>query len=142
MQENRPKRTLLLILIPMLATFIGQRFYLHLVPIRHILVGGYLVHHLYVGLLIEIPAAFILAFGVRNRLLAVLAPVALGMGSAMILDEATYLITMEAGYIDPDATSAFYRTPVSYWGAIILVSVAVGLLLVLYWFRRRRRNGS
>jgi hypothetical protein len=139
MQENRRRRTLLLILIPMLATFVGQRFYLHLAPIKHLMVGGCVIHHLYLGLVIQIPAAFIIAFGARNRILALLAPMALGVGSAMILDEAIYLITMECGRIDPEETSAFYRTPVSLWGAITLISIAVVLLLLLC---RLRGNGQ
>ncbi len=40
MQGNRPRRTLLLILIPILVTFVGQRFYLHLAPITHLMVAG------------------------------------------------------------------------------------------------------
>jgi hypothetical protein len=87
-----PKQTLLLILLPMLATVLCLRLYLHLAGVRHVYPGGYLVHHLFVGILIELPAAFILAFGARNRALAFLAPVALGVGSGMILDEMTYLI--------------------------------------------------
>jgi len=90
---------------------------------------------------IQIPAAFLLAFGVRQRLLAILAPIALGVGSAMILDEAIYLITMEASYIDPEVTSVFYRTPVSLWGAVILMSIAVGLLLLLYRLERSGQDG-
>ena len=140
MQENRPQRPLLLILIPMLATSVGQRFYLHLTPIKHLMVDGYVIHHLYLGLAIQIPAAFVLAFGVRNRILAFLVPIALGVGSAKILDEAIYLITMESGRIDPEETSVFYRTPVSLWGSIILVSSAVGLLLLLYTLRRRGQS--
>jgi hypothetical protein len=54
MQENRPKRILILMLVPMLATFIGQRLFLHLVPIKHLMVAGYRVHHSYLGLLFEI----------------------------------------------------------------------------------------
>jgi hypothetical protein len=140
MQVKQPVQTLFLILVPMLATFLGQRFYLHFVPIKHLMVGPYLVHHLYVGLAIVIPAAFVLAFGVRNRLLATLTPVALGVGSAMVLDEAIYLITMEAGYIHPEDTSIFYRTPVSLWGAVILISLAVVLLLGLFTLRCRGQN--
>jgi hypothetical protein len=89
--QLRPKQTLLLILLPMLGTFMCQRLYLHLVRVQHIYPGGYLVHHLFVGVLIQIPAAFLLAFGTRNRLLAILSRVAVGIGSAMILDEVTYL---------------------------------------------------
>lgn len=46
--------------------------------VQHVYPGGYLVHHLFLGVLIELPAAFILALGTRNRVLAFLAPAALG----------------------------------------------------------------
>jgi hypothetical protein len=67
-----PKGTLLLILVPMLATFVGQRLYLHLIRVQHIYPAGYLLHHLFTGTLIVIPSAFILAFGTRSRLLTFL----------------------------------------------------------------------
>src|SRR5881227_3731926 len=121
----RPKQTLLLILLPMLATFVCQRLYLHLVRVQHVYPGGYLLHHLYTGALIVIPAAFILAFGTRNRLLTLLAPAALGIGSALVLDEVTYLVATQA-------TDEDYVSPVSLAGAIVLVSLATVLLLVLY----------
>src|SRR5580698_2185669 len=95
-QPLPPKQTLLLILLPMLATFSCLRLYLHLVHVRHIYPGGYLVHHLFFGVLIEVPAAFILAFGARNRLLKFLAPAALGVGAALMLDEVTYLVATKA----------------------------------------------
>lgn len=71
------KQTLRLILCPMLATFVCQRLYLHLVRVQHVYPAGYLVHHLFFGALIVVPAAFILAFGTRNRVLGLLVPVAL-----------------------------------------------------------------
>ena len=120
-----PKQTLRLILVPMLATFLCQRLYLHLVRVQHVYPGGYLVHHLFIGALIEIPAAFILAFGTSNRLLARAAPVALGIGSAMVLDEITYLVATKAS--DED-----YVSSVSLYGAIILISIATAFLLFLY----------
>jgi hypothetical protein len=120
-----PKQTLLLILLPMLATFICLRLYLHLVHVRHIYPGGYLVHHLFIGVLIEIPAAFILAFGARNRLLALAAPIALGIGAALMLDEVTYLVATKA-------TDQDYVSNLSLGGAIVLISLAVICLLVLY----------
>src|SRR2546428_583992 len=126
-----PKRTLQLILIPMLATFVCQRLYLHLVRVQHVYPAGYLVHHLFIGALIEIPAAFILAFGTRNPLLERLAPVALGIGSAMVLDEITYLVATKA-------TDEDYVSPLSLGGAIILISLAAGFLLFLY--RRHRES--
>ena len=120
-----PKRTLQLILVPMLVTFACQRLYLHLVRVEHVYPAGFLVHHLFFGALIVIPAAFTLAFGTRKRWLALVAPVALGIGSAMVLDEITYLIATKAS--DED-----YVSSVSLVGAIILISMATGLLLFLY----------
>src|SRR5580704_18781927 len=96
-QPLPPRQTLLLILLPMLATFSCLRLYLHRVQVRHIYPGGYLVHHLFFGVLIQVPAAFLLAFGTRHR---VLARVALGVGSGMILDEVVYLVATKASDAD------------------------------------------
>ena len=120
-----PKQTLLLILLPMLGTFTCMRLYLHLVHVRHLYPGGILVHHLFFGVLIAIPAAFLLAFGTRHRWPAFLAPAALGIGSAMILDEVTYLVLTKAS--DED-----YVSRTSLLGAVVFISFAVILLLGLY----------
>jgi hypothetical protein len=119
------KQTLLLILLPMLGTVLCLRLYLHLVRVQHVYPGGYLVHHLVVGVLIELPAAFVLAFGARGRL----ALVALGIGSGMILDEVTYLVA--TGASDSD-----YVSGVSLGGSVALVSLATILLVGIYWARR------
>jgi hypothetical protein len=81
------KQTLLLILVPMLATFAIQRLYLHVVGVQHIRASGLIIHHLFFGVATIIPAAFVLAFGARHRRSAILSRVALGIGSAMVLDE-------------------------------------------------------
>jgi hypothetical protein len=124
-QQLPPKQTLLLILVPLLGTFVCQRLYLHLVRVQHIYPGGHLVHHLFVGILIVIPAAFVLAFGARHRLLAISARVALGIGSAMILDEIVYLVVTKA-------TDEDYVSRVSLCGALAFVFLAVALLWALY----------
>jgi len=124
-----PKQTLLLILLPMLATFACLRLYLHLVHVQHIYPGGYLVHHLFFGVLITVPAAFILAFGARNLLLKFLAPAALGIGCALMLDEVTYLVATKA-------TDQDYVSNLSLDGAGVLIFLAVVLLFVLYKFHR------
>jgi hypothetical protein len=125
----RAKQTLLLILLPMLATFACMRLYLHLVRVRHVYPGGVLVHHLFIGALIALPAAFLLAFGARHRLSALLATVSLGIGSAMILDEVTYLVATKGS--DED-----YVSRISLCGAVGLISLAVLLLLALYGAHR------
>jgi len=113
----------------MLGTVLCLRLYLHLVRVQHVYPGGYLVHHLFVGVLIELPAAFILAFGARNRVVAFLAPAALGVGSGMILDEVTYLVVTQAS--DQD-----YVSRVSLGGAIGFVCLAAILLVGIYWARQ------
>jgi hypothetical protein len=127
-----PRQTLLFILLPMLATFACQRLYLHLRGVRHLYPGGYLVHHLFFGVLIEFPAAFILAFGPRSRRAARLALAALGIGSAMILDEVTYLVATKA-------TDADYVSRLSLCGAFVFVSLGVMLLLTIYCMHRGER---
>jgi len=124
-----PKQTLLLILLPMLGTVLCLRLYLHLVRVQHVYPGGYLVHHLFVGVLIELPAAFVLAFGARRRMVAFLALGALGVGSGMILDEVTYLVLTKASDLD-------YVSWVSLGGAIGLVTLATIGLVGIYWLRR------
>jgi hypothetical protein len=124
-----PKQTLLLILLPMVGTVLCLRLYLHLVRVQHVYPGGVLVHHLFVGVLIELPAAFILAFGERRRVVALLALGALGAGSGMILDEVTYLVLTKASDLD-------YVSWVSLGGAIGFVTLAAFLLAGIYWVRR------
>jgi hypothetical protein len=121
-----PKQTLLLILLPMLGTVLCLRLYLHLVRVQHVYPGGYLVHHLFLGILIELPAAFLLAFGARHRVLAL---VALGVGSGMILDEVTYLVA--TGASDSD-----YVSWISLGGSLGFVSLATIFLVGIYWGRR------
>jgi hypothetical protein len=128
-----PRQTLLLILLPLLATFACQRLYLHFVGVHHVYPGGYLVHHLFTGALMVIPAAFILAFGPRCRRTAVLTRVALGIGSAMVLDEVVYLVATRASDAD-------YVSPLSLRGAFVFVSLGVILLWALY--RIHPRSGE
>jgi hypothetical protein len=123
------KQTLLLILLPMLSVFVGLRLYLQLVQVRHIYPGGYLVHHFFIGSLVLVPAAFVLAFSPRRRSRQVPALVAVGIASAMILDEFIYLVATKA-------TDEDYVSRVSLLGAVVSVSFAVVLLLVLYAFHR------
>ena len=128
-QTLPPKQTLRLILFPMLGTVVCQRLYLHLVRVQHIYPGGHLVHHLFVGVLIVIPAAFVSAFGTRSRVVALLTPVALGIGSAMVLDEVAYLVLTQA-------TDEDYVSRTSLYGAVVFVTLAAVVLLALFKSRR------
>ena len=121
-----PKQTLLLVALPMLATVFILRLYLHLVHVRHIYPGGYLVHHLFLGVLVQVPAAFLLAFGTRHR---VVARVALGIGSGLMLDEVVYLVATKASDAD-------YVSRTSLLGSLVLILAAVIFLLTLYALHR------
>ncbi len=129
-QQLPPKQTLRLIVLPLLGTFASLRLYLHLVGVRHVYPGGYLVHHLFTGILILIPAAFLLAFGTRRRAVAVWARVAVGVGSGMILDEITYLVMTKAS--DDD-----YVSRTSFVGGAGFVALAV---VVLWWLYKAQRE--
>ena len=106
---SSPLMTLLLILLPMLGVFLVQRLYLHLVnPDLDLFVAGYNVHHLFTGVLLVIPAAFALAFGVASPWLRAATLVVLGAGTGMVLDQVVFLITT-------DGTNASYLAPISLW---------------------------
>ncbi len=79
------------ILVPLIGDFVAQRGWLHGVGISHVRLGGHLIHHLFFGILLLVPAALSLAFepGPR-RLRASLAMLGLSMG--MIADEFYYLV--------------------------------------------------
>ena len=63
--------------------------------------------------MLVIAAGFVLAFGARNRLLVILAPMTLGVRSAMVLDEVVYLIATQA-------TDDDYVSGASLGGSIVL----------------------
>ena len=119
------KQTFLLLAFSMLVTVVSVRLYLHLVQVQHVYPGGYLVHHLFTGILIMVPAAFVLAFGTRFRWLAIVTRLALGVGAGLILDEMTYLVMTPAGDAD-------YVSSVSVLGAVVFVGAGLVLAFALY----------
>jgi hypothetical protein len=119
-----PKQTLRWIALPMLVTFVLMRLYLHLVRVQHVYPGGYLVHHLYTGALLVIASSFVLAFTPGRLWVARGSRMALGIGSALVLDEMTYLVMTKAS--DDD-----YISPISLWGGVGFVALAIALLAVL-----------
>src|SRR4029079_9250104 len=103
-QRLTPRQTFLFIFVPMIATFAATRLYLHGFGVRHIYPGGYVFHHLFTGVLLVVPAAFALAFGDARATTGRLTLVALGVGSALILDEIAFLVATEASdadYVSP-----------------------------------------
>jgi hypothetical protein len=133
-QPEESWKPLAFILGPMLLTFAIQRLLLHFFshPNFHVYVGGFRVHHLFSGALIQIAAAFLIAFGVRSRYRGVVLA-ALGVGSAMVLDEISYLVFT-------DGSNEAYRGRVSFLGAAALMALAAAFLVALYAGARRRRS--
>lgn len=127
-----PKQTFFLLVHSMVATVVCLRLHLHLVGVHHVYPGGYLVHHLYTGILIVVPAAFVLAFGTRYRLIAMITRVALGVGAGLVLDEMTYLVM--TGASDGD-----YVSSTSLGGAVAFVAAAIALVYGLYRWHDCRR---
>ncbi|HVE43316.1 MAG TPA: hypothetical protein VNM14_25795 [Planctomycetota bacterium] len=125
-----PRHPLAFILAPMLLTFAIQRIFLHFFshPNFHVYVGGFRVHHLFTGALIQISSAFLLAFGARARRLVL---VALGIGSAMVLDEVFFLVFT-------DGSNEAYRGRVSFLGAAALLALAAAFLVGLDARAKRR----
>ena len=131
-------QTLRWTLAPLLTMFVLQRLYLQLVRIQHLHAGGYLIHHLFIGCVVVILAAFCLAFGLHGPWQTRLTLATLGIGSAMVLDEVTYLVATGASDTD-------YRSSVSLWGAIVLISLVTLFLVGLYRFQSccvAKRNGG
>ncbi len=119
-------QTLRWIAIPMLGTCLPMRLYLHVVRVQHVYPGGYLVHHLFTGALLVIAAGFVLAFGPGQLCLAKGSRMTLGIGSALVLDEMTYLVMTKAS--DDDYVSA-----ISLWGGVGFVTLALLGLGLLTW---------
>ena len=131
-QNEESWKPLAFILGPMLLTFLIQRTALHFFshPGMHVYLGGFRVHHLFTGALIQSSSAFLIAFGVRPRFRP-LALAALGIGSAMVLDEIIYLVFT-------DGSNEAYRGRVSFLGAAALITLAAAFLVALYARARRR----
>jgi hypothetical protein len=121
--HRRPFGPVSLILLPMVLTFVTQRLVLHhSSPDTHVFVAGFLVHHLFSGVLILVPTAFALALGIKSALKRNVALVTLGFSSAMVLDEVIYLVCT-------DGTGTAYRGAVSFWGAVVLLTLAAIFLV-------------
>ena len=118
------EQTLLLILVPMLVVVIGMRLYLHLVRVTHVYIGGHVFRHLFQGVILVIPAGFILAFAPQQPWLMVLALAVFGASSGLILDEIVYLMATKT--TDEDYVSGLSLRG-SIWfniiGAIVLFTI-------------------
>ena len=108
----------------MALTFGVMRAYLHWSPNTDLNVAGYNVHHLFTGLVLltlgSIPAVLL----PRTHRASLPALAVFGVGLSLALDEWLYLIVT-------DGTNAAYITPVSFWGGLVAVTLAIGYAWVV-----------
>jgi hypothetical protein len=123
-------RRAFLVGIALLVAFVVLRIYLHNSPGTNFNVGAYNVHHLFTGLLLITAGGLpLVLFHGQNRALD-LSTMVFGAGLGMALDEWVYLITT-------DGSDASYLLPVSLWGGVVMVMLALAYLALLVIFGRR-----
>ena len=136
MSNRRPtpgsaiRRNAVLLAVTLVATFITVRLVLAFSPKADFMLGSYNVHHLITGLLLIALGGIPLAiFRGQTRRMDV-AVVIFGIGLSLALDELVYLIVT-------DGSNASYLMPVSFWGGLIVVSLALLYTAALAIYRLR-----
>ena len=127
------RRNAVLLITAVAGTFLALRATLALTPNSDFTVGAYNIHHLFVGLLLITAGGIPLALfrGTSRRM--EFAIVVFGVGLAMALDEWVYLIAT-------DGSNASYLLPVSFWGGVVVVGLALVYTVALSL--RRASRGS
>ncbi len=127
------KKRSLLLLISLLVTFVVMRISLHLSPSSNFNVGAYNIHHLFTGVLLMLLAGLPLILFDGNGPKLDFSTLVFGAGLGMTLDEWVYLITT-------DGSDAAYLLPLSLWGAIVMITLAVLYVLLLYTIGKHSRT--
>ncbi len=125
------RRNAVLLITAVAGTFLALRATLALTPNSDFTVGAYNIHHLFVGLLLMTAGGIPLALfrGTSRRM--EFAIVVFGVGLAMALDEWVYLIAT-------DGSNASYLLPVSFWGGVVVVGLALVYAVALSLRRASR----
>lgn len=124
------RRNALMLGVAMFGTFAAVRIHLAIAPNADFNVGSHNIHHLFTGLVLITLGGIPLAVLRGNSRGMDMALVAFGVGLGLALDEWVYLIVT-------DATNASYLLPVSFWGGLIAVGVAIGYAVGLAVISRR-----
>lgn len=118
------RRNAVLLIGSVLITVLAVRVALAVSPDSDLNVGPHNVHHLFTGvLLIAIGGIPLAIFRGHTRRLD-LALVVFGVGLALALDEWVYLIAT-------DGSNAAYLLPVSLWGGVLVVALALAYAVAI-----------
>lgn len=115
---------MLLLLTSIVGVFVVLRVSLHLSPSSNFDVAGYNIHHLFTGLVCVTLGGIPLAMCHLGKKAGLLATCMFGIGLGMALDEWVYLITT-------DGSDASYLLPISFWGGVAAIAVAIVYALLL-----------
>ncbi|MFQ5569718.1 MAG: hypothetical protein ACE5G0_08580 [Rhodothermales bacterium] len=133
MDQALDMRRVGLVLASLIVPFLLLRLSLYISPDTDFTVAGYNIHHLFTGLLlITIGGVPLALFRGASRLLDV-AAILFGVGLSLALDEWVYLIAT-------DGSNAAYLLPVSFWGGLIMISIATLYVLLLVLIGRRHNR--
>jgi hypothetical protein len=111
-------------------TFALLRAYLHFSPDTDLNIGHYNIHHLFTGLLLIAVGGIPLAIMEASTPGLKLARWIFGAGLGMALDEWVYLIAT-------DGSNASYLLPVSLWGGVVVIGLAMAYTATLMFFGKR-----
>jgi hypothetical protein len=132
--SNRPQRAIrkngIVLLCSMSLTFAILRVYLHFSPDTDLNIGGYNVHHIFTGLLLIVAGGIPLAILDASTRLLEPARWIFGAGLGMALDEWVYLIAT-------DGSNASYLLPVSFWGGVVVIGLALAYTATIMLFGKR-----
>ncbi|MGH9751537.1 MAG: hypothetical protein ACREA2_02035 [Blastocatellia bacterium] len=124
------KKNGVVLLCSMGLTFALLRAYLHFSPNTDLNIGHYNIHHLYTGLLLIVAGGIPLAILDASTRGLKLARWVFGVGLGMALDEWVYLIAT-------DGSNASYLLPVSFWGGVVVIGLALTYTVALMFFGQR-----
>ena len=127
------RRNTFILIGTVLLTFVTVRLALFASPNADLTLGTHDVHHLFTGQVLIVLGGIPLAIFRGHTRNLDLALVAFGIGLALALDELVYLIAT-------DGSNASYLLPVSFWGGLVVVGLALAYAAGLAAHRLRSRR--